>query len=331
MRTHCTPTIGLLVVVFVLIVFPTACCGGNPTPQPSASATPEVATPTLPEATLQAALPTASGTSDPTTAQPAATLPPVFDLTRTEDNPITDAQQIIEILEALEHIERAQPVPPGWYLRTNINPLNPEDPEHSYGLYHVMDENLNCDLMMNFVLAPDENVLWRMARDYGTLIHTFSGGQTTLDIGATEDNYCNLSNPNFGYFSAYSDTFSITAYGWQEDEGIVGFSFSAWFEYENDQPIFVLQENTDVYLGYVTDPDTNERVLVRSEETKKTYAVDTGFTIQSSSTMFLENNKTIDRASLAQREYYAERAELPSEVLTYLDESLLKYDELQLP
>ena len=52
MEKHCKQTIGLLIVVLGLMALLSA-CGGGPMPQPSASATPEAASPTQPEATIQ--------------------------------------------------------------------------------------------------------------------------------------------------------------------------------------------------------------------------------------------------------------------------------------
>lgn len=313
------------------MVLLSACSGGS-TPQPSASATPEVVAPTLPEPTLEAALPTMSSTSDPTAAQPAATLPPVFDLTRTKDNPITDAQQIIEILEALESIQRAQPVPPGWYLRSSIDLEDPENPEHSYNLYHIIGDDVNCDLVMQFMLSPDENILWWMAQNEGMPIYRLPGGEMALNTDAMDDNICDQSNSPYSFFSEYSNTFSNSVNSSMEFGQDGDYSFSAWFEDEEGELLFILQENTDnIQSGYATDPDTNESVLVRSEESIKTYSIGTGLIVESQSIMNLANNNFIRHTATNQREYFQEMTELPPSVLAYLEESLRKYDELQVP
>ena len=300
--------------------------GTSPLPAPSQQAA---------QVTAQ---PTTSGSSDPSgvtpTDQPAAALPPVFDLTRTKDHPITDAQQIINILEALERIQRLQPVPVGWYLGSNNDLINPENPEKFYFLYHVIDEDLNCDMAMNFQLSPDGNTLWWMTRDYGLPIQQSQGRALALWKG--DDYVCNLSNPNlaFYYSDYYADTFSLTVQGWLKPgaEQYGEYSFSAWFENEKDQPVFVLQESADnMRLAYQADPDTKELVAIQSREEKRTYSTNTGFLIELQFTTILVNNKIRNKHSLIQKEYYPEMDELPPSVLTYLEESLRKYDELQTP
>ena len=325
---------GLLIVVLGLVVVLSA-CGSVSTPLTSASATPEMSTTNSLEVTSQVALPNVSSTADPTTVQATATLPVVFDLTRTKDNPITDAQQIIEILNVLENIQRAQPVPPGWYLRSSIDLEDPENSEHFYNLYHIIGENLNCELVMQFELGPEENILWSMAQNYGTPIHTIPGSLVTLDYGTPYENICDSPNSPYSFYFYYLNAFSNkyyyslneTAVDWDGD-----YSFAAWFEDEEGELLFILQEKTDnIQAGYITDPDTNESVLVRSEETIKTFSVGVGLIVESQSIMNLANNNVIRRTSINQREYFHEMTELPPSVLAYLEESLLLYDDMQMP
>ena len=325
---------GLLIVFLGLVVVLSA-CSSVPTPMTSASATPEMSAATSPEVTSQVASPTVSSTSDRTAAQATATLPAVFDLTRTHHNPITDAQQIIEILEALESVQRAQPVPPGWYLRSSIDLEDPENSEHFYNLYHVIGENLNCELVMQFELGLEENILWWMAQNYGTPIHTIPGSLVTLDDGTQYENICDSPNSPYSFYFDYSNAFS-NKYNYSLNETAVDrdgdYSFTAWFEDEEDDLLFILQENTDnIQSGYATDPDTNESVLVRSEETIKTYSVGTGLIVESQSIMNLANTNFIRHTATNQREYFQEMNELPPSVLAYLEESLLLYDDMQMP
>ena len=318
-------------LVILLIVLLSA-CGGDVNPQIPASATPEISAATSPGVTSQVASPTVSSTSDPTATQAVATLPAIFDLTRTKANPITDAQQIIELLEALESIQRAQPVPPGWYLRSSIDLEDPENPEHSYSLFHIIGDSMNCDLVMQFMLSPDENILWWMAQNEGMPIYRLPGGEITLNTDAMDDNICDQPNSPYSFFSEYSNTFSNSVNSSMEFGQDGDYSFTAWFEDEEDELLFILQENTDnIQSGYATDPDTNESVLVRSEETIKTYSVGTGLIVESQSIMNLANNNVIRHTATNQREYFQEMTELPPSVLAYLEESLRKYDELQVP
>jgi hypothetical protein len=324
---------GLMIVVLGLVVVLSACSSG-PIPIASATAPPEIYDDTPPEVTFLAVSPTTSSTSDPATAQATTTVPAVFDLTRTEDNPVTDAQQIIEILEALESIQRAQPVQPGWYLRSSNDLIDLDNPEQIYLLYHVVDEDMNCDLAMNFVLSPNGDRLGFMTRNYGVPIHSSAGGTIVRLAGAPESYLCNLSDSSLAFFSDDSYNFSIAIENWLEPgaEKYGDYSFSAWFDKEGDRYLFILMENTDnIQSAYKTDPDTNDMVAIRSKEEKRTYSIDTGLLIGIQSTEILSNNKTVNHFSLAQIEYFQEMTSLPPLVLTYLEESLLKYDELQVP
>jgi hypothetical protein len=200
--------------------------------------------------------------------------------------------------------------------------INPDNPDHIYDLYHVIDEELNCDLAMHFMLSPDGNSLGWMVRNYGMPILS---GSFRGPIVRMEDNtsyVCNLSNPNLAFFSDYSGTFSMTVQRWQEPgaEQWGNYSFSAWFENGNDQTLFVLQEGSDnMRLAYTTDPDTKEKVAMRSRVEKRTYSVDTGLTIGFQSTIILANRKTKNQASFVQRAYYPEMDEFPPSVLAYLE------------
>ena len=325
----------LFCLIALLATFLSA-CGGGPNVQTPPSVTPEA----LEEVTLQAALPTGSSPSDPSgiaAGQPAGTLPLVFDQTRTEANPITDAQQIIEILEDLEGIERSQPFPPGWYLRSINGMFNPDKSENFYAIYHVIDEDLNCDLAMNFLHSPDGNLMSMMFRNYGTPIwsNPFRGPIARME-GDTSY-VCNLANPNLYMlyiFSDYSETFSNTVARWREPgvEHWGNYSYSAWFEGEKDQPVFVLQENSDnMRAAYTSDPDTKELTAMRSEIEKRTYSLDTGYLLSSQTTITLANKKIKRIHESIQMEYYREMNDLPFVVLDYLEEVLLLYDDLQTP
>jgi hypothetical protein len=320
----------LFCLLALLAAFLSACSGAQ-TSQTTASDTPEVGG----TVTLQAALPTLSSPSDPSgiaaAGQPADTLPLVFDLTRTKDNPITDAQQIIEILEALEDIQRAQPVPPGWYLKSGNDLSDLVNPDQMYLLYHVVDEDMNCDLAMNFVLSPNGDRLGFMTRNYGVPIHSSAGGTIVRLAGAPESYPCNLSDSSLAFFSDDSYNFLIAIENWLEPgaEKYGEYSFSAWFDKEGDRYLFILMENTDnIQSAYKTDPDTNDMVAIRSKEEKRTYSIDTGLLIGIQSTEILSNNKTVNHFSLAQIEYFQDMNDLPVTVLDYLEEALLLYDDL---
>lgn len=316
-----------IILILLSMILLSACSDGS-IPQPAASATPEVNA-----TTLQAALPTSIGSPDPS----GAALSPVFDLTRTEDNPITDAQHIIEILETLEGIERSQPVPPGWYLKSSNELASLDDQGVGYIIYHVIDGDLNCDLAMDFLLGPGGNFLGLMVRDYGTPIwsNPFRGPVVRMDDGSSF--ICNLSNPNLywlTFYRNYSETFSDFVERWQEPgvEQWGNYSFSAWFEGEKDQPVFVLQEISDnMRSAYTTDPDTKVLTEMRSNVEKRTFSLDNGWLMNSQSTTTLVNNKVKQEQTYYQMVYYHEKAELPPSVLAFLEESLQKYDEMQLP
>ena len=329
MGKHWKQKIGWLAIILGLMGLLSA-CGSSPASQPSATITPEIQV----NATLQAASPTAINTSDPAITQPGATLPPVFDLTRTEDNPITDAQQIIEILEALEQIERSHPLPPGWYLGGGTDLTEQAHPIGYSSLFHVIDEELNCDLMMHFWLRPDGDTLGVMARNYGAPIHSLQSGEKALMAGARDSYACNLSNPYLYFFDDTSNTFALTVQSWLEPgPGQWGdYSYSAWFESEQDQLFFVLQESTDnMRLAYQTDPDTNEMVETHSNVEKRAYSIETGLLARFQSTATLVNDKTKQHDSLLRREFFEEMNDLPPEVLDYLEVVLPLYDELQSP
>jgi hypothetical protein len=318
-----------LLLVILLTVFLSACRDGT-TPQPSASATSEFITPTLP-----AALPTTRGTlEDLTTAQPAATLSPVFDLTRTETNPITDTQQIIEILEALESTRHTQLPSPGWYLKTDYDLTDSENSERVYFLYHVIDDEVNCDLAMFFLLSPERNTLVWMTRNYGTPIQGLQSEEIALWENMNDTYYCNLSNPNLYFYSDDADDFSNTVQGWIAPgaEQYGNNSFSAWFETEEDETFFILQEETtNIQSDFQTDPDTKKMVAVRSREKIDIYSLATGTLVSYQSTINLANDKTVVISSFIQEEYYPEMAELPPSVFTYLEKMLETYNELQTP
>ncbi len=326
----------LLLTILLSVLL--AACTKSPFTQASTSTISENNISSLVPTTTQTALPTSNNTyeqPDPgATAQLAATPSPVLDLTRTKDNPITDAQQIVKILEALESIESSQSIQPGWYLRTEYDSIDSESTERLYYLYHVIDRNLNCSLAMHFVLSSSGNSLGMMTRNYGDPIHSLQNGEMTLMDGATGYT-CNLLNTNLTFFINYSDVFSNHALGWTNESGVMQtgeYSYSAWFERENDVPLFFLQEKTDnIQSGYITDPDTSTPVAISSEEKIKTYSVDTGYLLWSQFTYTLANNTSINLTSVVERNYYLEMAELPSAVINYLEEVLQKFDELQLP
>jgi hypothetical protein len=115
MEKHCKQTIRLLVGVLGLMIFLSA-CGGNPTPQPSVSATPEAAA-------SQTALPIQALTpkaSQPATMHDDATPDPLLDLPYTEDDPLTDPEEILQILDELQRRELAWFSRPGWVQFTSV-------------------------------------------------------------------------------------------------------------------------------------------------------------------------------------------------------------------
>jgi len=320
----------LLLLTILLVVLTSACSGTQTTPTPS-SPTPEanisaLATTPPPPITISDSDPSSTATTN----QPIATLSPVFDLTKTEDNPITDAQQIIEILESLENFELTQPTPVGWYLSTSNDLLNPDNPEKDYGLFHVVDEDLNCDVAMHFQLNPNGDILWWMTRDYGAPIYGLQSGEVAQ--GDASNYYCNLSNPNLMYFNLYSSSFSSKVFSSPSVGQDGDYTFSAWFEIKDNQILFILKEGTDnIHLGYITDPDSNEQVAVRSEETIKTYMVSTGLIIESRSVMCLANENIIQHTYVVQRDFFQDISELPPAISAYLDTAFQLYDNLQIP
>jgi hypothetical protein len=219
-------------------------------------------------------------------------------------------------------------------LRTGNDLINPDNPDQIYDLYHVIDEELNCDLATHFMLSPDGNSLGLMVRNYGTHILSSSFRGPIVRMEDSSSYVCNLSNPNLAFFNEYSDNFLLTIQGWSKPgaEQWGDYAYSAWFENEQGQSLFVLQESSDnMRLAYQTDPDTKELVETRSRVEKRIYSVDTGLLVRFQSTATLVNDKTKQKDSLTQREFYEEMDGFPPEVLDYLEVVLPLYDELQLP
>lgn len=309
MGKHCKQTIGLLVGVLGLMAFLSACSGGSPTPQPSASA--------MPEATLQADLPTARGSSDPATARPAATLPPVFDLTRTEDNPNTDAQQIIEILQALENIQRAQPISPGWYILRIVNA-----PETLYRVYHVRDSQGNYDIYSEFLLSPERKILGPTEKIDGDIIYSVLG--TNSSQMESYEGCCNIDDPNKNYYENFSKTFYNDLTNWEKPSSAQWgeWAYAGWFEEDNSGYIFVLKEEaTNIKGAYRRDPDTQELRSKKMEIIYTGFSLLSGYKVWEVHNTTLMNGKEVNTTYILQRDYCIDTDCFSVDALDFLQEN----------
>jgi hypothetical protein len=310
----------------IFLVALLSACSGGPASQPSATVTPESDTAAQMRATLQAALPTAIGTTDLPTTRPAATLPPVFDLTRTEDNPITDGQQIIEILEALDGIQQAQPVSPGWYLMRIVDP-----PETFYFAFHVIDSEGNTDIFTTFRLSPEKPFLGLVEKMDDEFIYL------TSEKGSSEyeryEGCCNLNDPNREYFERFSEIFSRKLASWEQPSGAQGgeWTYAGWFEEDASGHIFVIEEKvTDIKGAYGLDPDTQELRAKKTETKLIGISLQSGHQIWEITNTTLANGREVQRIYLYEREYCPDGECFPVDALDFLRENQLIDDDISL-
>lgn len=310
----------LLLLAILLIILTSACNGKQSTQKPS-SPTPEANISTLAAATLQAALPTTSGTSSPsdtaTTGQPAATLPPVFDLTRTEDNPITDAQQIIEILKALENIQRSQPISPGWYVLRTVNA-----PETLYRVYHVRNSQGNYDMYSEFLLSPERKILGPTEKIDGDIIYSVLG--TNSSQMESYEGCCNIDDSNKNYYENFSETFYNDLTNWEKPSSTQWgeWAYAGWFEEDDSGYIFVLKEETTNIKGaYSRDPDTQELRAKKMEIIYTGFSLLSGYKVWEIHNTTLMNGKEVNTTHVLQRDYCIEMTCFPAEALDFLQEN----------
>ena len=305
-----TPFLAILLLALL------SACSGDPASQPSASATPEVDTAAQVRATLRAALPTATGASDLATAQPAATLPPVFDLTRTEDNPITDAQQIIEILAALDGIQQAQPISPGWYLMRTVNP-----PETFYQAFHVLDSQGNFDIYTMFLLSPERPISGVVEKMDDETIYV------TLDTRSFQneryEGCCNLNDPNKDYFERFSENFSDRRARWEQPSGAQWgeWTYAGWFERDAAGYIFVVKEEiTNMKGASSPDPDTQVMTAREMETQLRGISLITGHQVWETKDITLVNGRKVQIIYILERDYCLDVDCFPIEALDFLQE-----------
>ena len=310
----------------ILLMTLLSACGSRSTSQAPGSPIPEVDTADQAHATLQAALPTVSGTSDLPTPQPAATLPPVFDLTRTEDNPITDGQQIIEILEALDGIQQAQPVSPGWYLMRIVDP-----PDTIYFAFHVIDAQGNTDIFTTFRLSPEKPFLGLVEKMDDEFIYLTS--ETKSSEYRRYEGCCNLNDPNQEYFERFSALFSRNLAGWEQssfaqwDER----TYAGWFEKDASGEIFVLKEEvTNIKGAFGFDPDIQDLRPKKMETKLIGISLLSGHQVWEIANATLANGKVVQRIYLYEREYCPNGECFPVEALDFLRENQLIDDDISL-
>lgn len=310
----------LLFLTILLMVFLSA-CGGGRTPYPTASNTPEVATPALTETTLQAALPTTGDTSDPTgvasTVQPGAALPPAFDLTRNENNPVTDSRQIIRIFEALESVQDSQPFSPGWYLYL----VTYNSSMQIYDYYHVIDTQGNYDLNVHFMLSPERNMLSHVEEIVDGIIYSTSRSYT--DQREAYEGCCNIDGPYKDYFEDFAETFSqdLTNWGKPGSAQWGEWTYSGWFEEDEDGPLFVFKEvATNMKGAYGRDPDSEELRAIDMETTHTGISLVSGHKVWEIIDRTFVNGRKTQITYIVERDFCIDTDCFPLDALEFLQE-----------
>lgn len=190
----------------LMMVLLSACSGGS-TPQPSASPTTEIAT-------LQAALPTHAPTS---TASQLSTAPgdvtpdPLLDLPYTEEEPLTDPEEILQILDELQRRELAWFSRPGWLQFTETSPQT-DHTKIRHLWTHVINDALDCQEQFIYFEHEDEILPYTIRLENGVTgtNHPVLGGKLSQDFFYETSPACTLTSSwILTYSEGYADDFII--------------------------------------------------------------------------------------------------------------------------
>lgn len=319
----------LSAVVLVLILPLLASCRSAPTETPDpdlvAAALTEMVPTALPIAVAQEttdAMPT--GATEP--PQPAVAFNPAY----TQDQPLTDPEQIFAILEDLGDMEFAGVTKPGWYLRYDCYIVSDEAALtdcYSHHLVHVVDEDGHCQEQLHYYMVDDQIVphLYMDAEGRTGATNT-DGTHWWVEAG---DSSCDLTNvSSLGGGTDYYILSSLLE-GYRREvqrrEEIQGSGddllFEAWFT-DDDRigEAFVVQKVfTNMRDGVKEDPDTGQMVAIASNIKQDFYVLSSGRPVVSYEETTLVNGKVVESEVQYILEYYQE---LPPDMQAVFDEAV---------
>ena len=225
------------------------------------------ATPTLPAPTeappVQAPTP-----MDPQSAviPGDATPDPLLDRPYTEDDPLTDPEEILHILDELQRREVAWFSRPGWYRFTREWPSGRDYTRKQYVLTHVLNENRDCLEQFSY-FEQDGLILPHLIHpadgSFGLLTQTEEGTFHLSSVLPPEEvPQCDLGNgasialgADDGDFILHNEAFQFQRYSSSVIEGIYK-DFWAWVEEFNGKQTLVL-----VYDNIIEDPTLRGAIL----------------------------------------------------------------------
>ncbi|MDY6846869.1 MAG: hypothetical protein SVP52_07005 [Chloroflexota bacterium] len=249
-----------------------------------------------------------SATSTSSSDEINATEPAVLEIPYTEAHPLTDADEIQEILDRLQEREVSWFSRPGWYRFTTDYPLGGDYTKMRYALTHVINENRDCREQFSYYEKDGVILPYSIRLDdgsFGLLHHTTDGEfQVVNALPSGEASPCDLGNgyslalgTTDGNFFLHDEAAQFRKSSNAIVEGIQT-NFRVWVEeYDTKQTLVLVYDVTIEYpslRGSVLDPTTGIfSTIVRSIRFHY-IELETGLQVRFDEAFYLESGKLVD-------------------------------------
>jgi hypothetical protein len=288
------------------ILLLTAC---GPTRQ-AASATPTIAPADNQTATpLPSAVPAVEGSTIPTST------PASLEIRYTEQNPLTEPDGILAVLDALRLRQEAWFSHPGWYQKKVCNYLDPGRENWMdclYFLVHVVDEVRTCREQMVYFIIDDQ------VKPFEVMLEDGSTGSFILPDGSFRAGgvhpsdaarQCSLESLEsvevWGESLLVNERFALETFlgeistgggSLEQGSGAIEGGLRAWQEETGGQSIFKLAYDTTAFREprpVYADPATGQNQVIERSTQLKTFDLNTGLPLAEQETLYLHNGQVL--------------------------------------
>lgn len=318
-------------IIPICILFLLAACSTS-----RIEATPSLEPMLLPTNTLPTgALPTTTAVApivDESMSEAATTLP-ALTFSYTEANPLTEPQEISNLLDALRLRQEAWFSRPGWYLKTVCNYLTP-GVEHwmdcLHFLVHVVDDTRTCrEQLVYFVIEGQIKPFEIMLEDGSRAAFTLPEVAFRVSPQSPDPTIqCSLENLEsvevWGEFLLGNEHLRFESFleelrtgggSLEEGSGATAGSVSVWQEQVDGKNVLVLAYEITSFRApqpVYMDPTTGQCLLIERSTRLKQFDLLTGLQISEQEILYLQNGQTLGSDAASGSVQYVYYATLPA-------------------
>lgn len=319
--------------IFTFCLFLTACAlaQGHPDLEPAkhdneiAISTTTGTAPFRPTETALPGLPTLTLAGSQETTPKGRTGQDEFEIPYTPDNPLTDPDEILEILEMLKqrHIEWLSRS--GWYVYS-VQLSEMRHPwDHLYWLANLKSDSVECDGELMYFIKGDQIIPIEIRLADGTtgIIGALRSGNFDGSIfGLEEDRPCEVEKLR----GVVNQNLGVEDFNFRLEKQMKGefsdFNYRAWKEDTPDKQVFVLytSQRTEEPKGLYSKTSAGPFIPIDRRESWYSYDLNNGGLIASNGVLHLENGEAVDDGPVLFE--YSSLEKIPTDLETIFNDTV---------